>query len=390
MKRIFLTVLDSLGIGTAPDAKRFGDFDCNTLKRISGSGYFKIPNLINLGIGNTDGIDYIEKKPAKAGFVRMREASNGKDTTIGHWEISGIISDKPLPTYPLGFPPEIISQIEEATGRRVIVNKPYSGTRVIYDYGEEQLKTGALIVYTSADSVLQIAAHEEKIGLENLYDYCRKIRKIMCGRHAVGRIIARPFTGSCKEDFKRTSNRHDFSLEPPAPTVLDALFSNNFDVISIGKIYDIFAGKSITEYSYTHSNKEGMQKMLEYQMKDFCGLCFTNLVDFDMNFGHRQDIDGYAKALSEFDSFLPLFINGMKEDDLLMITADHGCDPGDLHTDHTREYTPLIIIGKSVKPGSCKTRNSFADIGASIASIFGVGYKSDGCDFSDEFLKLRA
>ncbi len=379
MKRVFLIVLDSCGIGEMPDADKFGDKDCNTLKRISASPCFKSNNMVSLGLGNIDGIDYLGKTEAPlAAYARMTECSQGKDTTIGHWEIAGIVSDSALPTYPNGFPKDVLDKFTEATGREVLCNLPYSGTDVIRDYGEEHLKTGKLIVYTSADSVFQIAANEDAVPIETLYDYCKKAREILKGEHAVGRVIARPFVGDKSDNFKRTSNRHDFSLEPPANTLLDYIKNDGKTVYAIGKIKDIFAGKGITDFVYTTSNRDGMEKALDALNKDFEGLCFINLVDFDMVYGHRQDIDGYAKAFSDFDEFLPKFIEGMHDDDILMITADHGCDPGDNSTDHTREYIPYLILGKNIKPQNLGTRSSFADIGATVADYLGVPYGGKG------------
>ena len=377
MKRVFLIVLDSCGIGQMPDCADFGDKDCNTLKRISDSPFFSAENTIKLGLGNIDGVDYLPKAEKQRALVaRLAEKSRGKDTTIGHWEIAGVISDKPLPTYPDGFPEAILAEFSRQTGRGVICNKPYSGTDVIRDYGKEHIATGDLIVYTSADSVFQIAAHENIVPPEELYEYCRIAREILTGEHAVGRVIARPFEG--EYPFKRTANRHDFSLEPPKPTLLDALADNGKTVYAIGKIYDIFAGKGITEHVFTHSNAEGMQKTLKALDKDFEGLCFTNLVDYDMLYGHRQDVDGYAKAFAEFDGWLASFIPEMKSDDVLMITADHGCDPGDNHTDHTREYTPLIVYGKNITPASLGTRPTFADIAATVADYLNIPFNCDG------------
>ena len=368
-----------------PDAKEFSDHDCNTLKRISASPYFSYDNLFDLGIGNIDGVDYLKRNENPNGAVgRLCEKSKGKDTTIGHWEISGIVSDKPLPTYPDGFPDDIIDKFTELTGRGVLCNKPYSGTEVIRDYGQEHIKTGKLIVYTSADSVFQIAAHEDVIPVEELYEYCKAARKILTGVHSVGRVIARPFKGDYP-DYVRTSGRHDFSLEPPAKTVLDAISESGKEVYAIGKIFDIFASKGITKKVFTVSNNDGMNKTAEALSLDFNGLCFTNLVDFDMKYGHRQDIDGYAKAFSEFDKWLPSFTEKMKKDDILIITADHGCDPGDEHTNHTREYTPFIAYGKNIKPVNIGTRNTFADIGATAAYYLNVDYQCDGRPVTEIF-----
>lgn len=377
-KRIFLIVLDSVGIGAAPDAKYFGDESADTMRTISRSSKFNIPNLLKLGLAEIDGLQYLSDGAKPLGAVaRMRERSAGKDTTVGHWEIAGIISEKPLPTYPDGFPREIIKKFESATGRGVLCNKPYSGTDVIRDYGEEHIKTGALIVYTSADSVFQIAAHEDIVPPEALYEYCRAARRILTDEHSVGRVIARPFIGTAP-DFKRTPNRHDFSLEPFAPTMLDAIKESGKEVISVGKINDIFAGRGITRSLPSKSNPHGMKLTSEVAKNDFDGICFTNLVDFDSSYGHRNDIDGYAAALSEFDVWLGGFTDQMREDDILIITADHGCDPGDNSTDHTREYTPLIIYGCGVKPNNLGTRDTFADISATICSLLGVEYKTVG------------
>ena len=381
MKRVFLIVLDSLGIGEMPDAAAFGDKDCNTLKRISTSPEFCIDNLFKMGLGNIDGVNFLKKAELpSAAFARMTELSAGKDTTIGHWEIAGVVSDSPMPTYPDGFPSEILDEFAKKTGRGILCNKPYSGTKVIADYGEEHIKTGDLIVYTSADSVFQIAAHEDIVPPETLYEYCRMAREILVGDHAVGRVIARPFVGNYP-DFTRTSNRHDFSVEPPKETLLDAIKSANKTVYAVGKIFDIFAGKGVTQKVFTTSNLDGIEKTLKALDTDFDGLCFINLVDFDMLYGHRQDINGYAKALTEFDRYLPEITTKMRDDDILVITADHGCDPGDDSTDHTREYTPLIVYGKSVKPINLGTRKTFADIAATVADYLDVDFKCDGESF---------
>lgn len=386
-KRVFLIVLDSCGIGEMPDAHDFGDKDCNTLKRISESKQFRCNNTAKMGLGNIDGCDYLPKTDNLTAAVgRLTEMSRGKDTTIGHWEISGIISSKPMPTYPNGFPDEIIEKFSKQTGRGVLCNKPYSGTEVIKKYGEEHIKTGDLIVYTSADSVFQIAAHEDIIPVETLYEYCRIARKILCGEHAVGRVIARPFN-TVNGEFKRTANRHDFSLEPPEKTMLDAISQSGKTVYAVGKIYDIFAGCGITEHVFTHSNAEGMQKALEALEKDFEGLCFVNLVDFDMLYGHRQDIDGYANAFAEFDTWIPSFLQNMKQDDILIITADHGCDPGDESTDHSREYVPLIIYGENIKPINLGTMRTFADISATVTDYLEVPFNTVGKSHLKEILR---
>ena len=386
-RRIFLIVLDSLGIGELPDAADFGDTGANTLKSISRSEKFSIPTLISLGIGNIEGNGYLGKANAPlAAFARMSECSKGKDTTIGHWEIAGIVSNEPLPTYPDGFPSDVIAEFEQLTGRRVICNKPYSGTEVIRDYGREHIQTGALIVYTSADSVFQIAAHEDVIPLEQLYGYCKTTRRMLCGQHAVGRVIARPFVGEYP-DYKRTPNRHDYSLEPTDITMLDSIKAAGKDVIAVGKINDIFAGRGITKYEYTKSNSDGMKLTQSMLDTDFDGLCFTNLVDFDSAYGHRNDIDGYASALTQADKEIAEFISSMSEDDILMITADHCCDPGDTSTDHTREYTPLLVYGRRIRPVDLGTRKSFADIAATVCELLDIDFETTGKSFALEILK---
>ncbi len=371
-KRVFVIVLDSFGIGYEPDAAAFGDVGADTLARIAASPAFDAPHLTALGLGSIDGVNCLPKPVPTSAVLRLREQSMGKDTTVGHFELSGVVMEKPLPTYPQGFPRDLIAAFEKVTGRGVLCNKPYSGTDVIRDFGEEHLKTGKLIVYTSADSVFQIAAHEELVPPEELYEICRKARALLVGEHAVGRVIARPFIGTSAADFKRTANRRDFSLEAPGKTMLDAVSGAGLDVISVGKIFDIFAGRGITESYITHGNAEGMAKARELLDRDFSGLCFINLVDFDMLYGHRQDVDGYAAALSEFDRFLPSFLGGMRKDDLLIITADHGCDPGDDSTDHTREYVPCLVIGEGVAPGNYGTRKTFADLGQTVCDALGV------------------
>lgn len=366
-KRVFLIVLDSCGIGEAPDAELFGDKGTNTVRSISKSKEFNIENLKSIGFTHIDGLSYLGDGELKATVARLREKSKGKDTTIGHWEIAGIVSEKPLPTFPNGFPEELLTEFSRLTGRGVLCNKPYSGTEVIKDYGEEHLKTGDLIVYTSADSVFQIAAHESIVPPETLYEYCRIARNLLTGDLGVGRVIARPFEG--EPPFKRTARRHDFSLEPPKDTLLDELKALGFTVTGVGKINDIFAGKGLTDYTYTKNNDDGMKKTLEYQKKDFCGLCFINLVDFDMVYGHRNDVDGYAKALAEFDKWLPEFIKGMKDDDVLIITADHGCDPGDESTDHTREYVPFIMLGDGVSAKNLSTVDGFDFVAKTVKAL---------------------
>lgn len=388
IKRVFLIVLDSFGIGALPDAHLFGDSGCNTLASIVASDAYDTPNMRRLGLFNIDGISCLEKENTPIGsFGRMTEKSMGKDTTIGHWEIAGIVSEKPLPTYPDGFPEEVLETFKKKTGRNVICNKPYSGTDVIRDYGQQHVETGDLIVYTSADSVFQIAAHEEIVPLEDLYHYCKIAREILQGEHGVGRVIARPFIGKYP-DFKRTTNRHDYSLIPPKETMLDVLAENGLDTIGIGKIYDIFAGKGIKETHSIISNVDGMEKTIALLDRDFTGLCFVNLVDFDTLYGHRNDIDGYAHASTVFDKQLGIFMEKMKEDDVLIITADHGCDPGFSGTDHTREYTPMLAYGRSIKPNvSIGTRETFSDIGATVLDFFDLKGHIDGTSFFHQISK---
>ena len=387
MKRVFLIVLDSCGIGQMPDAAAFGDVNVNTLRSCASSAQLHIPNMIAAGLGCIDGVDYLPKTDAPAGaFARLTERSKGKDTTIGHWEIAGVVSEHPLPTYPEGFPEEILEPFRAATGRGVLANAPWSGTEVIAAFGDEHVKTGDLIVYTSADSVFQIAAHEDVVPPEQLYEYCRIARKLLTGKHGVGRVIARPFVGT-SGNYKRTANRHDFSLTPPAATLLDAVKQAGLASIGVGKIHDIFAGIGLTEYVYNKSNADGMSHTDRYAAEDFNGLCFVNLVDFDMQFGHRRDIDGYARALSEFDAWLGGFLPGLGDEDVVMITADHGCDPAyAATTDHTREYVPLLVLGKKIKPVNLGTRKSFADIAATAAQLLGISLDTPGESFAEEIL----
>lgn len=379
MKRVFLIVLDSFGIGEMEDAAQFGDAGTNTLRSVSSSSFFCLPNLKKLGLFDIDGVDFIEGTGAPAARIaRMKERSKGKDTTIGHWEIAGIWSMKPLPTYPAGFPDEVLSEFSKRTGRGVLCNRPYSGTEVIRVYGDEHVRTGDLIVYTSADSVFQIAAHESVVPVEQLYEYCRAAREILKGEHGVGRVIARPFIGE-NGHYERTPRRHDFSLEPPEKTMLDRLMEHGKDVIAVGKIWDIFAGRGMTEHVYTTGNADGMNQTLSYLARDFEGLCFINLVDYDMLYGHRNDIDGYAKALAAFDQWLPEFLSGLRDEDVLMITADHGCDPGyTVSTDHSREYTPFLMTGKHIVPVNLGTRESFADIAATVLDYFEIPNDGNG------------
>ena len=383
--RVFLIVLDSFGVGNAPDAAAFGDEGSNTFKACFDSGKLNIPNMKKLGLFNIDGVDFGEREKEPLGaYARLVEESAGKDTTIGHWEIAGIISEKPLPVFPDGFPDEVIKEFERRTGRKTLCNKPYSGTEVIKDYGVEHMKTGALIVYTSADSVFQVAANENVVPVKKLYEYCEIARDILKGDYAVGRVIARPFVGTSPENFVRTSNRHDFSLLPPSKTMLDILKDNGKDVLSVGKIIDIFAGQGVTEFVRTVSNADGMIKTAEFQKKDFDGLCFVNLVDFDMKYGHRNGVAGYTNALNEFDMALGEFMENMREDDVLMLTADHGCDPSTPSTDHSRECVPLIICGNNVKSGNLGTRKGFTCIAKTILSMFNLKNTFFGEDLAPE------
>lgn len=382
--RGFVIVLDSFGVGAAPDAAKFGDEGASTIKTIYKSKYFSAENMKKMGLLAIDGIDLDGKDNHTAAFARMRELSAGKDTTIGHWEMAGIVSKNPLPTFPNGFPIEVINEFEKQTGRKVIVNRPYSGTQVIKDYGEEHLKTGALIVYTSADSVFQIAANEAIVSDDELYRYCKIARKILTGKYGVGRVIARPFEGKTAADFVRTPRRHDFSLEPPCDTMLDVLQKNGKKTIAIGKIYDIFAHRGIDEHYFTENNTQGVEKTLEIAKTDFDGLCYTNLVDCDMLYGHRRDIDGYAKAISEFDDCLPRLAGDLRDDDFLIITADHGCDPGFKGTDHTREYVPLLIYSKSIKGKNLGTIDGFGAVADTVLSMFDIKSTLDGKHILDE------
>lgn len=381
IKRVFLIVLDSFGIGCAPDAADFGDGSCSTLASLTTSPELRAPNLTKLGLFNIDGVGCGTPADSPIGtFARLRELSRGKDTTIGHWEIAGIVSEQPMPTYPNEFPAEILERLSAACdGKKILCNKPYSGTQVIHDYGREQEETGGLIVYTSADSVLQIAANEADVPVERLYDYCRAARTIMQGEHGVGRIIARPYVGSYP-NYERTAHRHDFSLDPTGDTMMDALVRQGHEVIGVGKISDIFAGRGVTRSTgVNENNADGMEKTLRIQQEDVTGLCFVNLVDFDMVYGHRRDIAGYARATTEFDVQLGTFMEHMHEDDVLMITADHGCDPGAPGTDHTREYVPLLVYGAQIRQGvNLGTYPTFAMISATVADMFGAGLTTKG------------
>ena len=372
--RVFLIVLDSLGCGNAPDAAAFGDEGSNTLKALYNSGNLNVPTLRNLGLFNIDGNDYAPDLPVKnpaANFCRLLELSAAKDTTVGHWELAGLVSKKPFPTYPNGFPAEIIEEFEQKTGYKTILNKPYSGTQAISEYGLEHVKTGKLIVYTSADSVFQIAAHEDIVPIEELYRICKIARSILTGKHSVGRVIARPFIGEYP-NYTRTANRHDFSLAPPSDTMLDVLKAKGYDVISVGKIVDIFASKGITEFVRTTSNFDGMEKTINLADRDFCGLCFVNLVDFDAKYGHRNDVSGYTNALNEFDVQLATLLTKLKQDDALILTADHGCDPSTPSTDHSREMVPMLYYSPSEKGGVNYGTLTFNTVAGTVLNLFGL------------------
>lgn len=383
MKRVFLIVLDSVGVGEMPDAAAFGDQGSHTVYAASHYDGFYMPNMQKLGFFNLDGMKVDEKhawakeKVEQTGTIcRLSEKSKGKDTTTGHWEIAGLISREAMPTFPNGFPKDLIDQFEKRTGRKVLCNKPYSGTEVIKDYGKEHIETGALIVYTSADSVFQIAAHESVVPVEQLYEYCEIARELCQGAYGVGRVIARPFEGEWP--YSRTSRRHDYSLLPPKDTMLDKIKAAGMDVLAVGKINDIFAGKGVTEMIRTQDNADGIDKTIAYMQRDFHGLCFTNLVDFDMKYGHRNDIDGYGKALSYFDSRLPELLSLLKEEDVLMITADHGCDPSTPSTDHSREYVPWVITGDKIAAKNLGTKDGFGYIGGTILDMLGLEVSIEG------------
>ena len=390
MNRIIWIVIDSVGVGALPDAKSFGDEGVNTLGHIVKEfSDIKIPNMVKLGLGNIDGIDYIKNVDSPIGsFGRCNEVSQGKDTTTGHWEMTGLLVDTPFKTFENGFPKEIIDEFERRTGRKVVANKPASGTAILDEFGEHQMKTGDVIVYTSADSVFQIAAHEDIIPLEELYEMCKTAREIMMGEYAVARVIARPYVGSCNGQFERTSNRRDYSLNPFDKTVLDNIKEKGLDVIGVGKIEDIFNGQGITEAIHTKDNMDGVDQTINYIKKENKGLIFTNLVDFDSKYGHRRNIKGYKEALEEFDARIPEIIEAMNDKDILIINADHGNDPAYKGTDHTREYIPLLVYGKDIKEGiNLGTRKSFADIGATVADILNVSKTKNGTSFKEEVMK---
>lgn len=372
-RRVILIVLDSIGIGELPDSHLFGDEGSNTLKNTAlAVGGLNIPNLQRLGLGNIEDIKGVAPSSNAIGnYGKMNERSQGKDTTTGHWELMGLILDKAFPTYPEGFPADLIREYEKLIGRKVIGNKVASGTEIIKELGEEHIKTGYPIVYTSADSVFQIAAHERVIPLTELYDMCEKARNLLTGEHAVGRVIARPFVG-VKGDFIRTANRHDYSLIPDK-NILNFIVESGHEVIGIGKIKDIYAGSGVSQSFSTQNNLDGINKIIEVQKQDFKGLIFANLVDFDMLYGHRNDPFGYASALEEFDSKLPDIMANLKDEDMLIITADHGCDPTTPSTDHSREYVPLLVYGPKLKSNvNLGIRETFADVGQTVADYLGV------------------
>lgn len=386
-KRVFLIVLDSCGVGELPDAAKYGDVGSNTLKACYDSGKLSVPNLEKLGLFHLDEMNYPTHSIPMGAYGRLAERSAGKDTTTGHWEIAGLVSETPMPTYPEGFPTEILTEFSRRTGRGVLCNKPYSGTQVILDYGQEHLSGGDLIVYTSADSVFQIAAHEELVPVETLYEYCQIARDILRGEHGVGRVIARPFVGEYP-NFVRTANRRDFSLVPPADTLLDILQKQGLDTIAVGKISDIFAGKGVSRKLLTHSNDEGMEITKQLLQEDFHGLCFVNLVDFDSKYGHRNDVLGYTEALNRFDEQLGELLPLLREDDVLIVTADHGCDPSTPSTDHSREYIPLLVYGKGIKENTALgTGTSFGNIAATVAELLGVDAPKDFCSYADMIRK---
>jgi len=390
MKRAIIVVLDSCGVGSLPDAAQYGETGCNTLKNVIEHEKVQLPNLNSLGLGHICGTSYTPKldKPNRpiGCFGKMREASKGKDTTTGHWEMVGLRLDKPFPLYPHGFPKEVVEEFEAAIGRKTLGNYAASGTVIIQDLGEEHVRTGFPIIYTSDDSVFQIAAHEGIISDEQLYDMCRKARKLLSGEHSVGRVIARPFEGT-PGNFVRTPRRHDFSVDPFGKTVLDSAVEAGLKVSGVGKIFDIFNGKGISESVSTTGNTQGIEKTIELIKTKFGGILFTNLVDFDMLYGHRNDAPGYARGLQEFDAALPMIMSVMDDDDLLFITADHGCDPTTPGTDHTREYVPCFVYGKTIKAGvELGIRDTFSDVGATIAEYLRIESPKYGVSFLSQII----
>ena len=386
--RVIWMVLDSAGIGELPDAAEYGDEGSNTIGNIAKAvGGLNLPNMERLGLGHIDGVEEIKKGSLVNGcYGRFAELSKGKDTTTGHWEMSGIVLEQAFPTYPAGFPQNVIKAYEELIGTKVIGNKPASGTAILDELGEEHMKTGYPIVYTSADSVFQIAAHEEIIPLKKLYEMCEKARELLRGEHAVARVIARPFLGQ-SGSFTRTPNRRDFSLMPIYETVLDKLKEKAINVMAVGKIEDIFCGQGITEAVHTKDNMDGVDKTLEYMKSDKKGLIFTNLVDFDMKWGHRNDYKAYGEGLEAFDKRLGEILEQMKDSDILFITADHGCDPTTPSTDHSREYVPFLAHGSNLKKNvNLGTRKTFADMGQTIAEIFELEPIRNGESFLNEII----
>ncbi|MGL5717002.1 MAG: phosphopentomutase [Paraclostridium sp.] len=389
MNRIIWMIIDSVGIGALPDSEQFGDINVDTLGNIVRAHKdIEIPNMIKLGLANIDGVDSLEAIERPIGcYGRASEISKGKDTTTGHWEMTGVLVETPFKTYENGFPKDIIEEFERKTNRKVIGNKPASGTAILDELGEQHMKTGEVIVYTSADSVFQIAAHEEMVSLDELYKMCEIAREIMMGENAVARIIARPFIGK-PGAFERTSNRRDYSLSPFEDTVLDNIKNASLDVVGVGKIEDIFNQQGITEAIHTKDNMDGVDQTINYMKKDNKGLIFTNLVDFDSKYGHRRDVKGYKEALEEFDVRIPEIIENMKENDILIINSDHGNDPTYKGTDHTREYIPVLVYGKNINKGlNLGTRNSFADIGATVADILDVKLPKHGESFKSQIFK---
>ncbi len=388
VNRVTIIILDSVGIGELPDAAEYGDAGSNTLANVAKAVQgLKLPNLGRLGLGNIHAIDGVAAVAVPQGaYGKMAEKSRGKDTTTGHWEMAGIILEKPFRTYPKGFPPEIISEFEKRIGRKSLGNVVASGTQIIEDLGPQHMETGRPIVYTSADSVFQVAAHEEVIPLEELYHYCEIARTLLDGEHKVGRVIARPFVGQ-PGSFKRTVNRHDYAVPPPEPNILTELQRAGVNTMGVGKVFDIFAGVGISDTIKTKSNMDGVDKILEFMKNTRQGLIFANLVEYDSLYGHRNDPVGYARALEDFDSRLPEILAAMQPDEVLILTADHGCDPTTASTDHSREYVPLLVYGQPIKPGiNLGERTSFSDIAATLADFFGLSF-SVGTSFAGEVLK---
>lgn len=381
MKRATIIVLDGVGIGELPDADKYGDVGSNTLMNIKRETNLSLPNMCRLGLGNIAGDNLFERNANPIGsYGKANEISAGKDTTIGHWEITGLVTEKPFPTYPNGFPNEIINKFEQITGRSVLGNCTASGTQIISDLGDEHVKTGNPIVYTSADSVFQIATHEDVVPIEKLYWMCEQARGILVEEHAVARVIARPFNGTSGA-YTRTSNRKDYSIAPHDKTLLDYVSAAGFEVAAVGKIEDIFCNQGITRSVHTHTNEEGIEQTIKYLREDFAGLIFTNLVDYDMLYGHRNDVVGFANALEYFDSRLPELISVMHDDDVLIITADHGCDPTTSSTDHSREFIPILVYGKKLECKDLGIRKTYADIAASVADYLDIHANIAGDSF---------